>query len=209
MRTFTVPTKPYDEERIYMHKNVTFEPGVTVLVGCNGSGKSTLMMMIQQKIKGEKENLCLKYDDRSSGGQQLMSAFNFYGNMNGLARMYMASEGERIHVGVEEFVSKLRMQIKKKNPKELWVLLDSVGSGLSIDGINEIKDFAQFLVEQNSGIDTYFVISTNEYEFAVNEDCIDVTTFQHKRFKSYEEYRAYILKTREKKDKRRAKYNGN
>ena len=48
MRTFTVPTKPFDDDmRLYLRKNVTFNPGLTTLIGCNGSGKTTLMTLVK------------------------------------------------------------------------------------------------------------------------------------------------------------------
>lgn len=204
MRTITVPTCPYDQDqRIYLRKDVTFMPGrLTSLVGCNGSGKSTLMMMIQDQLKEDPDILCLKYNDRTEGGSNLMSMFHFHRQMDRLAETFMSSEGERIFIGVGNFISGLRAQIAKKKPKEIWIFLDAVGSGLSIDNIQEIREIVPVIVEDNPGIDVYFVVSTNEYEFTCGVDCIDVTTFKHIMFKSYEAYRGYILDTRKKKDKR-------
>ena len=204
MRTITVPTCPYDQDqRIYLRKDVTFMPGrLTSLVGCNGSGKSTLMMLIQDQLKEDPDILCLKYNDRAEGGSNLMSMFHFHGQMDRLAETFMSSEGERIFIGVGNFISGLRARIAKKKPKEIWIFLDAVGSGLSIDKIQEIREIVPVIVEDNPGIDVYFVVSTNEYEFTCGADCIDVTTFKHIVFKRYEAYRGYILDTRKKKDKR-------
>lgn len=39
-RIFEVPTKPYDDYKLYNRKTITINPGVTVLSGCNGTGKA-------------------------------------------------------------------------------------------------------------------------------------------------------------------------
>ena len=202
MREFEVPTRPY-EERLYLKKNVVFNTGLTVLVGCNGSGKSTLLTLLKEQLSNDKDALVLSYDDRSNGGRNLMEKFGFQDRMSDLARMMTSSEGEKIHHGIEDFVIGMRREIWRREPRELWIFMDAVGSGMSIDGIQEIKDLADAIIEDNERQrDVYFVVSTNEYEFAENADCIDVTTFNHMTFTSYDVYRDYILKTRKKKDKR-------
>lgn len=198
-----VPRCPYDAgDRLFAKTTVEFNSGMTVLVGCNGSGKSTLMTLIEEKLKPEKDVLVLTYDDRNEGGSTLMSYFAWRGDMNQMANMFMRSEGERIIYGVGNFASSIRSKIKNKNPKEIWILLDTVGSGLSIDGIRDIKDLKNCVLEDNPNIDVYFIVSTNEFEFAKGEDCIDVGTLKHITFSSYDEYASYVMRTRKRKDKR-------
>ena len=207
MRRFAIPTRPWDEEKLYPRKDVTFWPGhLTVLVGCNGSGKSTLMMFVKDQLRKDKSVLVLSYNDRHDGGQNLMDAFAFHDKMDCFVTMAFESEGERIMDGVSNFAASIRGRIQKHQPKELWILLDAVGSGLSIDGIHEIKKFARLVIDDNPDIDVYFVVSTNEYEFADGEACIDVTTFTHRRFKSYKSYKNFILRTYQKKLKRREEW---
>lgn len=203
MRTFIVPIKPFDDDmRLYLRKMVTFNPGLTTLIGCNGSGKTTLMTFMKDGLRHDKDVLLLTYNDRSEGQSNLMEALAFRDDMSGVASMFMSSEGERIIRGVGYFARGIRKRIQKANPKEIWILLDAVGSGLSIDGIQDIKDLAKAVIEDNQGTDVYFVVSTNEYEFTIGADNIDVTTFKHAQFKNYEEYRKFILKTSEKKQRR-------
>ena len=203
MRKLQVPTNPYGEFRLYSRKDVTFNPGFTCLIGCNGSGKSTLMTLLKDKLKKEPGVLVLSYDDRLNGGSNLMSKFGFQERFEDLSYMMSASEGEKIHRGLEDFVGTMRRRIWQQEPSALWIFMDAVGSGLSIDGIQEIKDFADAVIEDNKDKrDVYFVVSTNEFEFADKEDCIDVTTFQHVTFSEYDTYRDFILKARAKKDKR-------
>ena len=47
-RIFEVPTKPWDDYKLYNHTTITINPGVTVLTGCNGTGKSTLMRLMKE-----------------------------------------------------------------------------------------------------------------------------------------------------------------
>lgn len=203
MRKFTVPTRPFDDDmRLYLRKEVEFYPGLTTLVGCNGSGKTTLMTLIKDELREDKDVLLLSYDDRSEGQSNLMGALALRGDMTGVANVFMSSEGERIIRGVGYFAQSIRKRIQKVNPKEIWILLDAVGSGLSIDGIQDMKDFANAVIMDNRGVLVYFVVSTNEYEFTISADNIDVTTFRHLKFKNYEEYRKFILKTSEKKHRR-------
>ena len=144
----------------------------------------------------------MTFDNMTQGGHNKIEELMFWGNTQAGATMLMSSEGERILQSVGHFISKIGRENRKSRPKELWVLMDAVGSGLSIDGIQEIKDFINFIREEEHDIVFYFVVCTNEYEFASGSDCIDVTTFQHKTFKNYDEYKKFILSTRKKKDKR-------
>lgn len=203
MRKFTVSTRPFDDDmRLYLRKDVEFYPGLTTLVGCNGSGKTTLMQLIKEQLKKDKDALVLSYDDRTDGQSNLMSYFGAMGYTDRLVDMFVSSEGERISRGLGLFAQGLRQKIGKANPKQLWIFMDAVGSGLSIDGILDIKDFVNTVIMDNLGIEVYFVISTNEYEFTIGSDSIDVTTFDHLHFKSYEEYRKFVLKTSKKKERR-------
>ena len=165
-------------------------------------GKSTLMMLLQDQMKKDPDILVMKYDDRYDGGHNLMEKMGFLDDLTGLSTMMTSSEGERIYIGIGKFVGTIRRKVREHKPKELWIFMDAVGSGLSIDKIDELKDFSKVIIEDNAGIDVYFVVSTNEYEFAEWADCIDVTTFQHRTFIDYAVYRSYILETAKKKERR-------
>lgn len=203
MREFTIPTNPYDEDkRLYCRKTVSFEPGLTVLCGCNGSGKSTLLRLIRDQLKDDDSVCMLHFDNYNDGGGHDISKLMFFGDYTSGATMMMSSEGERISQSVGRFIQKVGTTVRREKPTEVWVLMDAVGSGLSIDGIDEIKDFTEFIRGAEPGIVFYFVVCTNEYEFAAGSDCVDITTFTHRTFGSYEDYKKFILATRKKKDKR-------
>ena len=200
---FEIPQCPFDKgNKLYGGKILKLKPGFTPFVGCNGSGKSTLLVLLKDLLKEREGAVILKYDDRYDGGHNLMDRMAWFGDMESVAGMLMSSEGERIYRGVRDLVGRIARTVRGEKPKELWILMDAVGSGLSIDFICEIKDIFPFIQEQNPGIDCFFLMPTNEYEFARGEDCVDVTTFKHVRFKDYEDYREHVLNTRRKKDAR-------
>ena len=49
-----IPREFYNKgERIFDKGTLTFEPGITVLIGCNGSGKSTILRHIKDHCRRE------------------------------------------------------------------------------------------------------------------------------------------------------------
>ena len=112
-----------------------------------------------------------------------------------------SSEGENI-VNVLGEVARKMGDLSRKNPKakELWFLFDSIDSGLSIDNVIEFKEqLIPVVLENNKDKDIYFVVSTNGYEFARGENCFDVINGECVKFACYEEYRRFILKSKEQK----------
>lgn len=91
-----------------------------------------------------------------------------------------------------------------RNHKERWLLLDATDSGLSIDNVIEFKDLFNLIIDEGKKFDkeVYIIISANEYELARNEQCFDVNAGKYITFKDYDDYREFILKSRDKKDKR-------
>ena len=59
-------------------KQVSFQPGLTVLVGCNGAGKSTLLMNIKEEV-AEQKLPCHSYDNLVDGGNHLGAILGGYG----------------------------------------------------------------------------------------------------------------------------------
>ena len=94
--------------------------------------------------------------------------------------------------------------VRKTDQKDLFLLMDAVDA-LSIDIIEELKSqLFNLAIKESKSLDKnlYIVISTNQYEFCSGEDCIDAHNGTHVKFKDYNEYREFVLKTRRVKDKR-------
>ena len=86
---------------------------------------------------------------------------------------------------------------------ERWILLDAVDSGLSVDNIVDLKnDLFDTILKYNFGKEIYIIVSANEYEMARESRCFDVYSGKYIEFKNYDDYRNFILKSKEIKNKR-------
>jgi len=208
-------------------KQIEIQQGLTVLVGCNGSGKTTLLHNIKSELK--KEDIpVFYYDNEKDGGNNSISESIFYGNLSFTSTALCSSEGENISLNLSKIASKLRkfvetgdngdrfnalaktLALKDDNEEnnvsnERWILLDAMDSGYSIDNVIEMKDFFDLVIKdaKEFGIELYIMISSNEYELAHESKCFDVMEGKYIQFASYEDYKKFILRTREKKDKRK------
>jgi predicted ATP-dependent endonuclease of OLD family len=227
-KKFTLIKDYYDEGyNLYKKKTVTLNSGVTVLVGCNGIGKTTFLNQIEHSL--EKDNIpCIKFNNLEEGGSDSLSKAIYNGDIEFFASGVQSSEGEHIVLNMTKFAERLSKFVKEgkdpkednfdklrkmftdkekdtKNielPKERWILLDAVDSGLSVDNVIEIKDLFDTILKYNFGNEIYILISANEYEMARNGQCFDVYNGKYVQFKSYDDYREFILKSRNIKDKR-------
>lgn len=207
----TVSTKPFDNYlRLYQRKEFTFKLGINSLVGCNGSGKTTLIdyFLVPQLRKQKIEYY--KYNDRRQGGSYLMDKMlNSDGDMDGLIRMTLSSEGERIVCGLEGVIKALPRFFKENKNKSAFLILDAIDSGMSVDEINEIKElFLDTIIpdaKSRFGVDLFIVVAANNYEWC-NDDRIvniNIITGTTLKFKDYADYKKQILKSRAFKNKQR------
>lgn len=221
---------PYDEGfSTCRRKEVEFQPGLTVLVGCNGSGKSTMLKNIKEELHKEKIPMFF-YNNEHDGGSNSIGESVFLGDINFAATAWTSSEGENITLNLSKIASKWRNFIltgevndvstkfaksfreacdcdidnKKITSKKRFILLDAMDSGYSIDNVIEMKSLFDLVLEDSEkmGMETYIIVSSNEYELACDTDCFDVTEGKYINFSSYEDFKKFILHTRKKKDKR-------
>lgn len=230
-RKFQLERDYYEEGfNLYKKKTIEIKPGVTVLVGCNGIGKSTLLKQMKSRLK--KDNIpFVMFDNLHDGGSHAVSEASFFGNFGFMATALQSSEGENIVMNMGNLATRLGQFIKTGEdpkeirhtklarsiamlngeeiseepeiPKERWILLDAVDSGLSVDNIVDLKEqLFQTILEHNYGNEIYIVISANEYEMARGENCFDVYNGKYVKLKDYEEYRDMVLQSKEWKYQR-------
>lgn len=216
---------PYDQGfSICRPKQITIQPGLTVLVGCNGAGKTTLLNNIQSELKKARVPY-YTFNNLHDGGSNARGAALYREDFSFMATASMSSEGENICMNIGRVVSKLKefMQTGRvadrmtslvdalsgeeyqiPETKERWFLLDAVDSGYSIDNVVDLKEFFDLVIKDfaGHGYELYIIVSANEYELAHNTPCLDVTNGKYMEFNQYDEFKKFILKSREKKDKR-------
>ena len=194
------------ERGVYLYKTgkFVFEPGLTVLIGCNGSGKTTLLKQIKKKLEDDdKPFIFFQYDrERLERDGRLMQGD---ADVREFFSWVSCSEGEQIMVRLESLAYQIGEFVRENPGKDVFVLLDGVDSGFSIDNIIELKEslFKVIIKDfENKDNDIYIICSANSYELAADEDCIVVCTGKHRRFKTYTTYRNMIMRTREIKGRR-------
>lgn len=222
-RTINVWKDPYGEGfDTCKSEQVTIHSGLTVLVGCNGAGKSTLLRNIEDELKKNKIPY-YSFDNLSDGGSRARENAAFEEDFTFLATSASSSEGENITMNIDTLLSKLKEfmrtgrvesratklidalsgeEYKVPETKERWLLLDAIDSGYSIDNVVEVKNVLKLIINnfKLNGYDLFIVTSANEYELANGEDCFDVNAGEYVKFKDYEDFKEFILKSREKKD---------
>ena len=215
-------------------KEVEILSGLTVLVGCNGAGKTTLLRNIKEKAK-EQKIPCHMFDNLSDGGSGIFGAIaSGYkdlpcDNMSLAVSLWSASEGEAIKLNIGrqstmykeflktgyfknksyEFSKIFNKEEQETKTNKRILLFDATDSGMSIDAICEIKSLFNTIIEdaKKNNIELYIIISANEYELCRKESCFDVNEGEYITFTDYEHYRNFILKNRQKKEKRIEKSN--
>ncbi|MBO5435932.1 hypothetical protein J6A31_09070 [bacterium] len=227
-RTIPVWKNPYGcGMSLCKARKITINDGLTVLIGCNGAGKTTLLHNIQSELKDNKIP-CITFDNMDEDSSKLISEAMFNDNHSLAGSLMCASEGEAISIKLGQLIAKLRKFMltgdsqsraerlakifqkenssEEKQPvsNERWILFDAVDSGYSIDNIVELKDLFQLIIDdaKSHGIDAYIIVSANEYEMASSASCFDVISGKYININSYEEFKAAILASRKKKDKR-------
>lgn len=205
MRKFQIERDYYEEDVVlYRRKNIEIQPGLTVLVGCNGSGKTTLLHQLRHELKNN-DITYIDFDNLTNGGSYARSEAGFVGDISFLATSVCSSEGENIIMNIGKVAASIGSTIREnRDSKELWILLDAIDSGLSVDNVIEIKNLFNLIIEDagKNNTNVYIVISANEYELARGEQCFDVYNGKYITFEDYEAYRKFIIKSRKTKDKR-------
>ena len=214
MKTINIIKEYYgDEFEIFKTDDIDIEPGLNILVGCNGYGKTTFLKITQEILKQNKIPYVF-YSDLHDGRNNAMEKAGLH-NTEALITLLQSSEGESLIYNFGSFLETLFPFIKtginsfhpdfsnifsseekeEITSNERWVLIDAIDSGTSIDNLTEIINVLKIAINhaKQLGKEMYILISTNNYEFARNNNCIDVVNGYYVQFKDYEDYRKFIL----------------
>jgi hypothetical protein len=205
-RVFKIEPFWHDEYyKIYNKDSVEIKPGITNLLSCNGGGKTTLLEQIKHQICKDDSVILLKYSEVSEGRSNAMGKYGFLNQFDKLSRNFMSSEGENVLNNFGEFCNKLGHKVKNldTSKKEVWILLDGIDSGLSVNEIADIPDFLKMVCDdiQEKGLTPYVLIAGNNYELIgkFKDNCLDAINLEYLTVNSYEEYRKIIFKSGELK----------
>lgn len=171
---------------------LNLEPGYTALVGPNGAGKSTLIHQLEEYAKANHIEV-FNYNNMVDG-KHAAEAYAFRNEFEKVAVVSFSSEGEALAFNFAERVSKIGSMVRKAITEntQLFVLLDAIDSGASIDRIRELRSLFDLITNDAYGSQVYLVVAGNSYEMAKNAKCLDVRTGKYVSFKSYDEYADFI-----------------
>ena len=226
-RTFNINNKDYYiEGTLYKANKLTLQANdVYCLVGCNGIGKSTVLY---QMIHDNDNSLGKTAYDLKDDYNAFSNLFNskkkneydeFYILINKNTRLCIKDDDSVLHNLFGNFMSTGEQNVhnilpnlpniieslnklEKLENKELYVMIDDLDVGVSIDVLIELAKIIDKLELKlkKLNINYYIVITANSYELARRFKCIDVINMKEISFKDYDDYVKYVVSTREYKD---------
>ena len=121
------------------------------------------------------------------------NSYIFHNDPASLSAATFSSEGEQIAFNFGQAVRKLGAAVcdAKAQGKPLFILLDALDSGASIDRARELRSLFNLLCP-DAGETVYIVCACNSYELVRGEPGVNVRTGQKVKFKDYEEYADFI-----------------
>lgn len=211
---FHVGTDPFQcGRRLYNSATVTIAPNmINTLIGCNGAGKSTLRIIINEDVRMSHFPY-LVYDNLRDGGNNAIEDMAFHDNYEGVAFGIMSSEGENICNNVFNFLTPMEAILKGqitrdeyykqyRDTEHIFLIMDAVDSGFSIDNIINLKAYLNKLIElsKENNKKLYIIIAANSFEFAVDTRSWDVQKSKEVFYteNDYIKYRKRIVETRKR-----------
>lgn len=208
-KTIDIPIESqyYDDTRLYDNDIFSFNSGITFLVGCNGSGKTTLMHQIEHfydSIDDSDSKTRAKYF-LCCDSHRIIEHSLYISDVELGATLMSSSEGERMSIGLQTAFRWLWNQCKQKNIETIFMMLDSLDSGIDIPTIQNIRSIlfeAVDIAKKEYGIDLYILVSSNSYALIENQQCLDIKTGQMITFENWDDYVDFCKKSNEYKQNR-------
>ena len=156
----------------------------------------------------------MKFSNLTHGADRLKSECTLIGDFETLATIMQSSEGECINIAFGRVLSKGKALLKycTDNNMPFVLFLDAVDSGMSINNIRCVKTVLKVIIDncRDCNVDPYIITTANSYDMCYMNNlfdsdifrCLDVYTFSHKVFKTYDSYVEFIMKTGDIVEKR-------
>lgn len=163
MKEFCDKKKEHPEHYETIHKMHVDMTPFTILLGPNGTGKTMSLRHLQKELK-DSEQVYLMFNtvehdivasERFFRPERLISAFH--------------SEGERLRESIECWMGDYLIKELLSHKKDVYILVDQIDSGLSIDKMCQMLHDVFFLynaeLEKNPRRKLRFIFTANSYEF--------------------------------------------
>ena len=172
--------------------------GLTALIGGNGTGKSTLLQRLRVSLK--EEGIKNLYFNLSSENKEMNMKHNKSENFLPTCIQFSTGEQHSLHIG--DMAQEIGANIRGGKDKELWILIDAIDDGLSLDIAGEVEKYlfrnisSDIDKEVNKGRHIYVVFSVNNFEVLGNHAKINIATGEEEYIDSYEEFRRAVFRTK-------------
>ena len=191
--------------------NIDLTPGYTCLIGPNGTGKTTMLRQIRDILMRERDTesgqlpyKVLHYDNQQDGGSRNFGQWMMMGQFDKIAEVTSSSEGEGIIFNLGEFATRCGQATREciEKHRTLIILIDGFDSGTSIDKIYQFREqFIKTIIDhcKESEVDVYIIATVNNFAMidpcyvGYNPDCIIARTGCHKKLKTYNGFKKFIL----------------
>lgn len=172
-------------EPLFVRDSVILHPGLLFVVGCNGSGKTAFLDTIEKSCKTSEGTIVKRFVPVTDAKE---------------------SEGEQVAMSFSNFLEEVHTEVmKSERHQEIIVLADLSHAGITADNIVQIKSrlTTPILADANSReVDLFVLIGATDFEYFLDQECIDVQTFNLLRFNNYTSYKKYLMNSRKARDTR-------
>lgn len=200
-RRIEIRTTDDDGGVLYAHHSISFDTGVTFIVGCNGSGKTTLMNRINEQFRWGQVAGVVSRRFNCADVQTPLDGFLMGGRSEFAATMLMSSEGERMAQALVSAFDWMWDQNRNDDVEEIWMMLDSLDSGLDIPTLRMIRGVLDD-VPPKVDKDIYIIVSANSYALIEGRECLDVNTTRMLSFSDWSDYARFCDRSNERKNMR-------
>ena len=109
----------------------------------------------------------IKYNNLTDGNETSysMSMAAYFGNLEQMSATFSSSEGENIALSLGRIAEKIGRKIKEceeDHKTQLFIFMDGIDSGLSIDAIEDVKKYLfDTIFQRAKDLDVYLIVSAN------------------------------------------------
>jgi len=170
---------------LFVRDSVVMHPGLTFLVGCNGSGKTALLREIEKGC-----------------GQLGEFDLYIYHPIEGVNESVGETAAKSFSMFIEDIYAKVKAADRGS---EIVALADLSEYGITADSISQLKNRINVSIlsdAESREVELYIFVATPDFECLLDEECLDVQTFNRLHFNNYTSYKKYLMNSRKARDTR-------